>query len=81
MMDQEMYDKMWTAIAQVRDASPRVPNDADSGDILTALEPIVEEYARKFAAEKIRTLTIYRSFRDHQDKIRSYADDVEDGRQ
>ena len=75
-MDQETYDKFWDAIAQVRDEKERVVGDADTDDIVAAIEPLIREYA----AEKIRKLTIYRSFRDLQDKIRTYADDVEDGR-
>lgn len=35
--------RMWTVIAEVRDASPRRPDDAGSDDIVAAVMPLIRD--------------------------------------
>lgn len=37
MTDQEILDRAWNVVSTVRDAAPRLPNDADTGAIVDAL--------------------------------------------
>ena len=37
MSSDELYEELWQRIAEVRDASPRKVNDADTDDIVTAV--------------------------------------------
>jgi transcriptional regulator GlxA family with amidase domain len=38
-----MYEQLWDAVAKVRDASPRVPNDASTDDIVEAVLAALED--------------------------------------
>lgn len=50
--DRGLWDALWDAVAEVRDAAPRTPDDADSGDIVDAvLDVIAPLLARAAEAE------------------------------
>lgn len=40
---QRLREQLWETIVEVRDAAPRVHNDADSHDIVEAILPIVAQ--------------------------------------
>lgn len=40
---EQLWAQLWKAIADVRDASPRVPSDADTDEIVAAVMPVVDE--------------------------------------
>lgn len=40
----DLYDKLWDAVAEIRDAYPRVYNDAPSDEVVEAvMDVLVEE--------------------------------------
>lgn len=53
----EDAERLWDAIATVRDASPRLPDDADTQDIVDALAPLIEQQVRKAQAAEMRRIT------------------------
>ena len=46
-----LAESILQAIMDVRDASPRARNDADSGDIVAAILPLIEAHARELMAD------------------------------
>lgn len=40
-----LWESLWSAIADARDAGPRTPQDVDSGAIVDAVVPIIDRYA------------------------------------
>lgn len=52
----EAGERMWDAIATVRDASPREKGDASTDDLMDALAPLIGAHARKAQAAELRRL-------------------------
>lgn len=43
MAETSMRERVWNAIVTVRDAYPRVPNDAPTDEVVDAILPLFEE--------------------------------------
>lgn len=81
-MREALRNRLWDAIAEVRDDSPRLSNDADTDDIVLEIEPIIESYARVYAAEQIRKLAHQRSFQENtnlKERLLNRAAEIEAG--
>jgi hypothetical protein len=49
-----LHERLWDAIAEVRDASPRVPNDAPTDDIVDVAMKAMAAELRRLADEFAR---------------------------
>jgi hypothetical protein len=81
-MREALRDRLWDTIAEVRDDSPRLSNDADTADIVLEIEPIIESYARVYAAEQIRKLAHQRSVQENtniKERLLNRAAEIEAG--
>ena len=54
MTTDDLTERLWEVVAEVRDRHPRVPNDAPTDEVVAAVLPIVEAEVRAAKAEALR---------------------------
>lgn len=59
MTPDDLTERLWEAVSEVRDRHPRVFNDAPTDEVVAAILPVVADEVRKAKAEALREAARY----------------------
>lgn len=76
-----LQERLWEAVAEVRDQHPRVFNDAPTDDVIAAIFPIITAEVRAAKAEALREIAPHLNDSGDESFLMDAADRIETGDQ
>lgn len=72
-----LQERLWEAVAEVRDQHPRVFNDAPTDDVIAAIFPIIAAEVRKAQADALREAAREMVWDSDAERLDELATDIE----